>query len=386
VFPDKPVTSFQHLVLRSSSEDQFETLFRDAFAQTLTKGTTLDRQAYRPVVLFINDLYWGIYNLREAATEEYIEDTYGYNEDDIDVIEYDGISYQVRAGTGDNFANFFSFIYHNDLSVPANYETLKTMLDVENALDYFAYEIYAGNKDWPGNNIRYWRPRAAGAKWRFLLFDLDNGFRQKNLLDDTLAYATNTTATGVFGSHNEPQHTMLLRSLLRSPEFVTEFIRRMDAIGNITFAPSRVGALVQQMAWGIYPEMPREIDRWWTGLGIGLDLAGWYNEVIELWTFANWRPTVMNYVLAKDFNLPDRSALGVDVTGGGTVRINSLKPDSYPYYGTHVSKVSVRLKAEAEPGYRFDRWTGSVESTAAEILVDMTQTRNVTAVFVAETP
>jgi hypothetical protein len=48
--------------------------------------------------------------------------------------------------------------------------------------------------------------------------------------------------------------------------------------------------------------------------------------------------------------------------------------------------VSVRLKAEAEPGYRFDRWTGSVESTAAEILVDMTQTRNVTAVFVAETP
>jgi hypothetical protein len=386
VFPDKPTSSYQHLVLRSSSEDQFETLFRDAFAQTLTIGTTLDRQAYRPVVLFINDQYWGIYNLREPATEEFIEDTYGYDEDEIDVIEYDGLSYQVRAGTGDNFANLFSFVYHNDLAIPANYETLKTMLDIENALDYFTYEIYTANNDWPGNNIRYWRPRAAGGKWRFLLFDLDNGMRLKYLLHDTLAYATNDQPTGIDGSHNEPQHTLLLRSLMRNPEFVVEFIRRMDAMTNIIFAGPRVAALIQQMAWGIYSEMPRQIERWWTPLNFGMDLASWYNEVVEMWTFANWRPTVINYILSNDLNLPGRNALGVAVQGGGNVRVNSLIPESYPYYGTHVSQVPARLNAVPDAGYRFERWTGSVESTNPEILVDMTQIRSVTAIFVAETP
>jgi hypothetical protein len=132
--------------------------------------------------------------------------------------------------------------------------------------------------------------------------------------------------------------------------------------------------------------MPRQIERWWTPLNFGMDLNSWYQEVMEMWTFANWRPTVMQYILANDFNLPGRNALGVYVSGGGNVKVNSLIPNSYPYYGTHVSQVPARLNAVPDAGYRFERWTGSVESTNPEIFVDMTSIRSVTAVFVAETP
>lgn len=385
VFADKPVDSFRHLLLRSSSEDQFETLFRDALSSELASVTVLDRQAYRPVVLYINEHYWGIYNLREVATEEYIADTYGYDEDEIDVIEFGG-SYEVRAGTADNFVDMATFVYHNDLSVPANYEVVKSMIDIENALDYFAFEIFVGNKDWPGNNIRYWRPRAEGGRWRFLLYDLDNGLRIDNLMNDTLAYATNDQPTGIEGAHNEPEHTFLLRALLRNPEFVTEFIRRMDDMSNIVFAPARFAELLQRLAYGILSEMPRQMDRWSTSLGLPFTMDTWFSEVMEMWTFGTWRPTVVNYFVSNDFNLPDRSSLTVNVAGGGAVRVNSQRVPSYPYNGSQVAAVPVRLTALPDPGYRFERWSGAVESTDAQIMVDMAAARSVVAHFVADSP
>ena len=384
VFPDKPVTSFRHLLLRSSSEDQFETLFRDSFGSELAAITSLDRQADRPVVLFINDSYWGIYNLREVATEEYVQDTYGYDEDEIDVIENSSGYYEVRAGTADSFIELANFVLANDLAIPANYEVVASMLDIESALDYFAFEIFTANNDWPGNNIRYWRPRAEGGKWRFLLFDLDSGLRYDKLFHDTLAYAANDRETGIDGSHNDPLDTFLFRALLRSPEFVTEFIRRMDDMSNIVFAPARVSGLIQRMSAAIISEMPRQIDRWWTGLGLNLDIVSWYNEVVKMWTFAMWRPTVMNVYLSRDFNLPDRSSLVVDVTGNGGVRVNSLVAPGYPYAGTHVSRVPVRLTAVAGPGYRFERWSGAVVSTEPQIMLDMMASRSVVAHFVPE--
>ncbi len=86
-------------------------------------------------------------------------------------------------------------------------------------------------------------------------------------------------------------------------------------------------------------------------------------------------PAVMNYYVGTHFGMATRSALSVDVNGSGAVRINSLKALAYPYTGTHVSALPVRLNAVPEPGYRFDRWSGSVESTELQVMVDMTAAR-----------
>jgi hypothetical protein len=383
VFPDKPVDSFTHLLLRSSSEDQYETLFRDALSATLADVTTLDRQAYRPVVLYINGQYWGIHNLREVATEEYIQDTYGYDEDEIDVIENNG-TYEVRAGTPHNFLQFVDFVLKNDLAVPANYDALKTMLDIENVLDYFAFEIFVGNTDWPGNNIRYWRPRAAGGKWRILLFDLDNGLRPENVYHDTLTYATNAVPQAVQYSHNQPEDTFLLVALLRNPEFVTEFIRRLDDMNNIVFSPARVGTAIQRLAAGIAGEMPREIERWWAISGYPLSMDSWLGEISGMWAFAYWRPWVMQHFVDQHFNLQRRSYLTLDVRGSGAVRVNSQQPPGYPYSGSHASQVPVRLTALPQPGFRFARWSGAVDSSEPELLLDMAANRKVIAHFVPD--
>jgi hypothetical protein len=380
VFPDKPVDSFTHLLLRSSSEDQFQTLFRDALQASLVDVTTLDRQAYRPAVLFINDQYWGIYNLREVATEEYIHDTYGYDEDEIDVIENSSGFYEVRAGTAANFTTLVNYVSTNDLAVPGNYEMLKSMAEVDNLVDYFAAEIFVGNKDWPGNNIRYWRPRADGGKWRILFFDLDSGFRLDNLFNDTLAYATNDQPTGLEHQHNDPEDTFLLRALLRSPEFRDEFIRRFDDLSNIVFAPSRVLNKITEFQLRIWPEMARQIARWWT-FGT-LNLNHWFEELYELRIFAAWRPAIMPMFVAQKFGLVGRNALTMNVgEGSGSVRINSQVAPAYPYQGLHFAQVPVRLTAIPAEGYRFDRWAGAITSTEPTVMLDMSAARDVVAHF-----
>ncbi len=49
-------------------------------------------------------------------------------------------------------------------------------MDVNQYLNYLIAEIYSANADWPGNNLKLWRPRTPDGRWRWMLFDTDFGF------------------------------------------------------------------------------------------------------------------------------------------------------------------------------------------------------------------
>ena len=44
-------------------------------------------------------------------------------------------------------------------------------MDVQNFIDYQSAQIYFDNTDWPGNNIKYWRPQTSEGKWRWIVYD-----------------------------------------------------------------------------------------------------------------------------------------------------------------------------------------------------------------------
>ena len=88
LFDDMQVNEFNNIILRSSGQDWWRTMFRDAMVQTLLEqGMKLDIQNYRPTVLFINGDYWGIHNIREKLNEHYVYYHYGVNKDNIDLVE-----------------------------------------------------------------------------------------------------------------------------------------------------------------------------------------------------------------------------------------------------------------------------------------------------------
>ncbi|MFK8029120.1 MAG: CotH kinase family protein, partial [Gammaproteobacteria bacterium] len=387
LFPEKDLDSFSTILLRASSQDQYETLFRDAFQQSLLDVTSLDYQPARSVALYINTEYWGIYNIRETATPDYINDNYGLDDDEIDFIENSSGFYKVRAGSWFNFQSMWEYLLINDLAVAENYEQIKTMIDIDYILDYFAAEIYVGNIDWPDNNIRWWRPTAEGGKWRTMVFDLDSGFRLDNVFQDTLAYATNDQEllpdVPVELSHNPPESTFILRSLLRSDEFRDDFIRRMTDMMNIVYHPQRVIGKVNEYQLNLWDEMPAEIERWWLPTGFPLSIDTWLQQVHEMRIFSLYRPVVMEQFMAQKFGLTTRKNVTVQVVpaDSGGVQVNSQAPTSYPYSGDYFTEVDLELTALPAEGYVFVGWSGVAGGSETNVSLDLNDDMVITARF-----
>jgi len=229
LFDDIPVNEFNNFILRSSGQDWWRTMFRDAMVQTLIEqGMSLDYQNYRPSILFINGAYWGIHNLREKLNEHYVYYHHGVDKDNIDLVE---ISKNVTANNGDVTAynDMITFLSTKNMALPANYNYIKSIADIDNYIDYQIAEIYSANGDWPGSNSKLWRERTATGKWRWMIYDLDftfGGNAQGQYNTNTLAQAT---ATNGPDWPNPSWSTLMLRKLLENSEFKNEFIQRFAA-------------------------------------------------------------------------------------------------------------------------------------------------------------
>ncbi|MGI5850404.1 MAG: chitobiase/beta-hexosaminidase C-terminal domain-containing protein, partial [Christensenellales bacterium] len=81
---DFPVTG---IILRNSATDSQSSFFRDAFIQSLANPDRLDVQNYQPCVVFINGLYYGIYNIRTLYNAEYLASKYHFKSEDVVIIK-----------------------------------------------------------------------------------------------------------------------------------------------------------------------------------------------------------------------------------------------------------------------------------------------------------
>ncbi|HSR17978.1 MAG TPA: CotH kinase family protein, partial [Ignavibacteriaceae bacterium] len=200
LFPDNAIDKFTSFVLRAGGSDWNKLFFRDAFAQCLVAEYNHDLQDFRPAIVFINGEYWGIQNIREKLNEDYLESHWGINKDNVDIISrYWRRSYPVVI-EGDDFAflEMENFLAINNMKVAANYEYAKSVIDMDNLLDYLTAQIYFANYDWPGNNNKIWREKVPNAKWRWFMYDMDWTFGY----DGSSSYSFNTLkhATNSFGS------------------------------------------------------------------------------------------------------------------------------------------------------------------------------------------
>ena len=91
---------------------------------------------------------------------------------------------------------------------------LKGEIDIENFIIYQVAQIYFDNTDWPGNNIKFWRPE--NGKWKWILYDTDFGFGiwgNNNYQNNTLSFALQSNGPGW---PNPPWSTLLFRRLVQN--------------------------------------------------------------------------------------------------------------------------------------------------------------------------
>lgn len=288
-FEDKPdILSFKSILLRTSGQDAIYTKIRDAMMHRLVKDTEVDMQAYMPAVLYINGEYWGIYNIREKISRFYLASNHGVDPDNVDILEANG---RVKYGSNSDYKELVSYVKSHDMRLTENYEYVKTLMDIENFIDYQIAEIYFANTD--TGNIKFWRDRAPGGKWRWILYDTDWGFFDAN--HNTLWYVTNPEGTGT----GKMFSTALMYNLLKNDSFKDEFIRRFAYHLNNTFSSDRVISIIDEMAKKIEPEIPDQVARW------GGSVQRWHNEVQKLRDFAKQRPSILLKFIIQQFNLSD---------------------------------------------------------------------------------
>ena len=232
IFPDKLINQFQSIILRNSGNDWDNTMFRDAMMTGLVEDADIDIQAYRPSIVFLNGEFWGIHNVREKLNEHYLASNHGVDPDNVDYLELDG---QIIEGDANHYEMLQNFLSTQNISNPSNYEYVKTQMNVDNFITYQVSQIYFDNTDWPGNNIKFWRPRLPNGSWRWLLYDTDFGF---GLFDPT-GYAHNTlefaTEPNGPGWPNPPWSTFMLRKLLENADFTNSFINRFCRFLKLLF-------------------------------------------------------------------------------------------------------------------------------------------------------
>jgi len=234
-FDDKPnMKSLKSLKLRVGYEGLY---ILDMLAAALVKDAKLDvdYQEYKTVQMFLNGDYWGIYNIRESKDTDYLKSNHPeINRKNLDIINRGN---RIKKGDMVEYNKLFDYIKNSDLSTAENYNTLATMVDIDSYMDYMIVMIYVGNTDWIWANHRCWRERKEGAKWRWILDDIDLGFRapanKKNYFD---------VATG-----SGPMITKLLRGLLTNSAFKAKFKTKFNNLLNSTFDPVNVNRIIDEL-------------------------------------------------------------------------------------------------------------------------------------------
>ncbi|MDG5768073.1 CotH kinase family protein [Balneolales bacterium ANBcel1] len=369
-FPDLELDDFNRLILRQSGQDVTSTMFRDIFIQESVGHMQFDIQHYRPAILFLNGEYWGIYNIRQRYDRHYIETHYDVGEDELDLLTRSAET--PKEGDNTDYLVLRGYINSRDMSEPEHYEYVKQHIDTDNLIDYFIAQIYSDNRDWPHNNIDFWRmnhgeyrpdssiPEQDG-RWRWLMFDTDWGF-------GWLSSINNNTLDRVTGDGREPWANLVFDGLMDNRSFRNRFMNRFADMLNTAFLPERLHGLLDSLEALYAVEIAEHIARrghagnW----EYPMSKNAWRQEVAEIRDFAEGRPAFqMRHLMRYDNR--DTIPLLLDVTtpGKGHIQVNSIAIDPstpgvgdapWPWSGTYFRNIPVQLSAVPEDGFEFARW------------------------------
>lgn len=291
-FEDRPFSEYKRIISRSIYSAHMGSIIRDEIAQDMAKDLNIFYQQWQPVITFLNGEYWGVQNLREKLDENYLAQHFDIDKDSVDIIELWGV---VEAGDLVEYSALINFIENNDLSLPENYEIIETMIDIPAYIDYYITEIFADNRDWPGNNYAMWRKKGENQKWRWFLYDLDGALKysdHNNLLNavgDTIDYI------------NPLWSTQLFKAILQNNEFSEQFLSRFVYLLNNDFSPEQTIPFVDKWESIFEEEVEQTILRW----GILNNTDEWREAIDDIREFLTLRPCFLKYHLEEYFNVED---------------------------------------------------------------------------------
>ena len=340
------------IVLRNSGTDWNKVHFRDAFMERGLKSTYSGYLAADPVVLFLNGEFWGVYTNHENHDGNWIGNNFGYKSDEIDYLKEDGSTMTIKEGSDTSFWALYNYATTQSPSTQAYYNYIDARLDLKAYADYFIAETYYNNGDWIGdwtNNIKLWRPREAGGKWRYLVYDLDFGcgLSGASPTENRLGMALNPSA---FSNSSN-----MFDAITDNPTFKNYFINRYADLINTIFLEDSLDNIIQEYESEMSHDMQQHFQQW------GSTNSDWQDYIDEAETFIRRRAAYARDQIESEFGLTSQVTLTlqVDPPGAGRIEISTITPATYPWSGVYFRGNNVTVTAIPNPGYTFDEFSST---------------------------
>ncbi|MFK7926072.1 MAG: lamin tail domain-containing protein [Bacteroidia bacterium] len=371
IFPTLEAEEYRRIRLRSGGNHWKTSILGEAISHQLVEGeVSIETQSLSSTIVYINEDYWGIHNMRHNYSEHYFRYKYPqYDTCDFDIIrpQRQHSEYFVGSGTEDSLAAIFTYFENHSPFTQTDYQWAAQRIDLSEWMNYYALQMWLYPGDWPNTfsptNMIYWRPRIAGGKWRMAVLDTDQGWANKN--HNTVDYMLNPSSSS--GARNSEKATLLFRRLMEVPDFRNEFVQRYATQLNLLFDANRVNHIIDSCAAIIAPEVPQHTARWGTDGGVA-SFSAWQTEINKLKSFANDRSTQVFQHLRDAYDLGGTWQLDIpiDSDAHGRVLLNQNQyPAPYQYQGQYLDSIPLLIKASPMAGYRFSHWLETGETTAS---------------------
>jgi len=255
LFGKDGVAEFDTLVLRAGNNDSWlakqgeggrrADYLRDEWMRRSMQDMGHPSARGRFVHLYLNGLYWGVYDLCESPGPALLAPDTG-NAAAYDVRKADTIE------SGDALAwNKMMTLANAGVNDDRSYETISHYLDLPELADYLILNFYAGNSDWDRSaNWVAIRSRAPGGRFQFLVWD---GEGTLGSLDaDTLDF------------DDDESPPRLFHKLVENEAFRKLFADRAQELlsQNGPLTPNAAAGRYRILAESVAPALTAEAARW----------------------------------------------------------------------------------------------------------------------------
>ena len=316
------IGEYDKLVLRNAGNDFQFAFIRDEFNQTLAAmaGYT-DCESVLPVVVYLNGSYYGIQWMHEALCDDLLKSMYGgKGNGTFRILEGKEKEKKVpeddpeEAAAAEEFNQKYAELSELDLTSDKNFAAVSEYMDVWNYLDYYAFNIYINNKDWPQNNMKVYRFEANGewgygsednqhldGKWRWWLHDMDYA---EGLYEQEETQANYNNLAEILKPESD-RYAPMFAALMKRDECRQYFLGKIQQLMISVFTPEKMDETLDSLNSVRYLEMVRYFDFLEelkkTDDTIWIWYQGYTEQTKMIRNFAKERPEYMNSFLSEAF-------------------------------------------------------------------------------------
>ena len=289
VFENRDYSNFNSLILRSGSQDQDSAFFRDILMTSLVDGkTNLKVQAYKPIILYINGEYWGVYNIREQVDDDFISNNFNVSNEGTNIVRIDN---DITTGDGKKYFDLLNYLNTHDISKSSNYEYVKERLNIESYVDFWIAENWVTNNDIVNTRF-YYHPDIDNGRINMIFYDLD--FAMWNYSNNYFNFSVQPE-----GMSRLQVSTLMMRKLIVNDEFKKTFLERLSYQLKNVWNEERVLERIDTIYNNLKPEMERNQKRW------GMTYSHWEDNVESLRKYTRLREDYLKKQAKSFFKLSE---------------------------------------------------------------------------------